>query len=864
MQGHEVVHPMGWDAFGLPAENAAIERGIDPQTWTTQNIAKMKEQLVAMGGRWDWDRELTTCDPQFYKHTQHIFLLLHQHGLAYQADSLVNYDPIDRTVLANEQVDANGFSWRSGAKVEKRRLKQWFLRITDFKEDLLNDLEILSRENGWPERVLAMQRNWLGKSQGATIKFPIIGGEGGSQETLDTFTTRPDTLFGVQYVALSIRHPVVVRLARSSPILQQFIDKAADLPPDSKVGYLLPDVSAQNPIAFLDNVPSASKENLPIYVAPYVLDDYGEGAVMGVPGHDSRDYAFWKANRGEEAIRAVVGPTESPPKSPTEAASLFTGQGILMENCGSFAGKASAAATSEIVQSLKEAGNHASETETWRLRDWLISRQRYWGTPIPMVHCQTCGAVPVPESELPVELPKLEGSQFRGKGNPLEEAEEWVNTKCPRCGGNAKRDTDTMDTFVDSSWYFMRFADPKNTSAPFTPEAADALLPVDIYVGGVEHAILHLLYARFLTKFLSRISLWPAGRAANTRGEPFRKLITQGMVHGKTYSDPTTGRFLRPEEIEFSSKGSPTVKATGDVASISFEKMSKSKHNGVDPGTCIAKYGADVTRAHMLFQAPVGEILEWDEVKIVGIQRWLARMWRLVLDVPRAVETPLPPVSNFSATDLSIWTQVEGTIQSVTTSLSTTYSLNTVISDLTKLTNSLSATVQGGPPDSLEAKPKNVILFHAVSALVRLVAPVTPAFAEECWEVLHTEAGLSGSPKWQQANASIFETPFPTASNAELPDLQPTQTCAVQINGKLRFTIDVPRLSSDLPNKLVYDPRRQNSDDVETHKTIEALINAVLATEEGKHWLGSEPLARVQAAKKIIVVRGGRVVNFVL
>lgn len=528
---------------------------------------------------------------------------------------MVNYDPIDKTVLANEQVDANGMSWRSGAKVEKRMLKQWFFKISEFREDLLEGLESL--EGSWPERVLAMQKNWLGKSTGARIQFPVIAYDERAHSNIEVFTTRPDTLFGVQYLALASTHPIVQELAKSDVELQAFLDTMPALPPDSKVGYLLPHVRAINPLAYEESTPDATKASLPIYVTPYVLGDYGDGAVMGVPGHDIRDHAFWKHNRYDEPIRMVISQSadESTVAMKNEP---FIHQGHLTSHSGSYAGKTTADAAKEIVELLESKGL-GSAAETWRLRDWLISRQRYWGTPIPIIHCDSCGPVPVPDDQLPVELPPWTKCET---GNPLEHAHDWVNTSCPKCHGSAKRDTDTMDTFVDSSWYFMRFIDPQNEDQLFDPEIAGQTLPVDLYIGGVEHAILHLLYARFISKFLAATSLWKSSNS----GEPFRQLLAQGMVHGKTYTDPSNGRFLKLNEVDVSVSSQPVVVATGQPAAVSFEKMSKSKYNGVDPIGCMDKHSTDATRAHILFQAPVSEVLEWDEEKISGVTRWFQRI----------------------------------------------------------------------------------------------------------------------------------------------------------------------------------------------------------------------------------------------
>jgi leucyl-tRNA synthetase len=499
-------------------------------------------------------------------------------------------------------------------------LKQWFLKISEFREDLLEGLESL--EGSWPERVLAMQKNWLGKSIGARIKFPVIAYDQRTHADIQVFTTRPDTLFGVQYVALASTHPIVQELAKEDVELQAFLDTMPGLPSDSKVGYLLPHVRATNPLAYEESTPDATKASLPIYVTPYVLGDYGDGAVMGVPGHDARDHAFWKHNRYDEPIRTVISHSADEATVATKN-EPFIHHGYLTSHSGAYAGMTAAEATKRIVALLESRGlGYAAET--WRLRDWLISRQRYWGTPIPIIHCGSCGPVPVPAEQLPVELPSVECHWLKGNaGNPLEDAHNWVNTTCPKCHGAAKRDTDTMDTFVDSSWYFMRYIDPHNANQLFDPKVAEKTLPVDLYVGGVEHAILHLLYARFISKFVAATSLWKS----NNNGEPFKQLLAQGMVHGRTYSDPSNGRFLKPDEVNLSVPSKPIVFATGKEANVSFEKMSKSKYNGVDPMICMEKHSADATRAHILFQAPVSEVLEWDEEKITGVTRWMQRVY---------------------------------------------------------------------------------------------------------------------------------------------------------------------------------------------------------------------------------------------
>lgn len=787
-------------------------------------------------------QEISTCDPEFYKHTQKIFLMLHEKGLAYQAEAEVNYDPVDMTVLANEQVDANGCSWRSGAKVEKRRLKQWFLKISEFRDSLLQHFEVLAKDNAWPERVLSMQKNWLGRSQGTLIKFPILAHGQDVHAALEVFTTRPDTLLGVQYLALAATHPAVKSLAGADPELQAFLDTLPALPPDSKVGYLLPSLRAINPLAYHELTPDIAKESIPVYVAPYVLGDYGEGAVMGVPGHDLRDNSFWKQHHYDQPVRFVLAASadEATTAVPNEP---FVKHGYMSDLSGPFKGKSSKEC-GEILVTMLQAAELAKPVEKWRLRDWLISRQRYWGTPIPIIHCGSCGTVPVPDDQLPVKLPEVDHHWAEGKpGNPLESAPEWVNTACPKCGGAAKRDTDTMDTFVDSSWYYMRFVDAHNVEAPFSAEKA-SLLPVDLYVGGIEHAILHLLYARFMYKFLMTSTLAPQS-SPETVHEPFVRLITQGMVHGKTYVDPSNGRSLRPEEVDLSNAAQPRIVATGQTAAINYEKMSKSKFNGVEPTQFIAEHGADATRAHMLFQAPVSDVVNWDGDKISGVTRWLGRIHDLAISLAETkplaslkedyvrtfVESQVEKVKEMNERELEsmestfkLWRAVQGRIESVTASYQNVYSLNTVISELMSLSNIIIA----------EQNALNEVRCAAVSALVRMLGPVAPAFASECWQFLGGKDSLfSGSVR--------FPVPDGTLPLMKLR----TQTCAVQVNGKLRVAVDIPRPEESLKKE-----------------ELESWVVDTILQADGASKLGDAD--RLRAARKIVVVRGGRTVNFVL
>lgn len=811
--------------------------------------------------------------------------MLFEAGLAYRAESMVNYDPVDQTVLANEQVDANGRSWRSGAQVEQRNLRQWFLRISAYRKELLDDLEHLRSEGCWPDRVLNMQEKWIGKSEGANIMFPVVSEHEHIDAPIEAFTTRPDTLLGVQYLALSCTHPLVTKLAKKDGKLREFVASLKPHSPEtaSTVGYLLPSIRGKNPLANESGMPPSIEESLPIFVANYVLGGYGSGAVMGVPAHDSRDNAFWRAHKPESKPRiSIVEPANPLPSA--EPWAPFKSIGQLSANCGAFSGLPSEVASHRFLEILKKKKlGHSSQN--WRLRDWLISRQRYWGTPIPIIHCGSCGPVAVPDHELPVTLPPINDWQKHPGGNPLETQATWVNVPCPSCGKPSKRETDTMDTFVDSSWYFMRFPDAKNTRLPFDPKTVADLLPVDIYVGGVEHAILHLLYARFITKFLAGTSLWPQKGSTPTVEEPFKRVITQGMVHGRTFTDPTTGRFLKPSEVDLANPATPVVKTTGELALISHEKMSKSKYNGVDPGSCIEKYGADATRAHILFQAPVVDVLNWDEHKILGITRWLDKVeafistasqtWyaqigdaandRTAVEFFRLHKTiyDFVSVDNLQLVDPifetqagrrfwprervevvkkyaqheHLWRQVQATLTSVTNSYSNTFALNTIVSDLMQLTKVILET-HGMEETLLDGRlSQPFLLRQATVTLLQMMAPITPGFAERCWKKLYyyREPGLLGS---------IFDRTFPETDGSDEFMKARTQTCAVQINGKLRVTLQIPLPSTRLGAKdLPRWARNQIKSDSGAMKKLEGF--------------------NLDKAKEVYVVKNGRLVNFV-
>ncbi|KAI8082560.1 leucyl-tRNA synthetase [Gilbertella persicaria] len=802
MSGYNVLHPMGWDAFGLPAENAAIERSIHPAAWTTKNIAAMKEQMSKLCIDFDWSKEVTTCDPDYYRWTQYIFLELHRAGLAYQKEAVVNWDPVDQTVLANEQVDPEGKSWRSGAVVERKKLRQWFFKVTAFADDLLKDIDRLEH---WPERVKQMQRNWIGKSTGAELEFKLTSDV--AKEPIKVFTSRPDTIYGVQYLVLAPEHPLINKaclpLNQADQVLQFVQDlkkkQNMDEAEESKKGVFT-GLYAKNPF---------TQEDIPVYVAPYVLSDYGTGAVMGVPAHDKRDFEFCKVNQVVDKVRFVVEPALQALDQPFDTSAPFVSHGVLTASSGPYQGLKSKAAIKAIIKDAEKMDVGRAATQ-FRLRDWLLSRQRYWGAPIPIIHCPTCDVVPVPKEDLPVYLPL--DVEFSGKGqSPLARHEAWVNCKCPKCQGPAKRETDTMDTFVDSSWYFMRYTDPKNTRLPFDAAKASAMLPVDIYIGGVEHAILHLLYSRFISKALLKQGAYhETPETKPGHGEPFHVLLTQGMVHGRTFKDPKTQRFLKPEEVDASDYADPKIIATGETPLISFEKMSKSKYNGVDPVSIVNACGVDPTRLHILYKAPPSEVLEWEDASIVGMQRWLAKVLKLSQTMPR-LASDVPSLDHMSPAERDMYRMTHLTIKQVTESLSTTYSFNTAISDLIKLSNYIASQTLTSP-----------VYQHAVQSLVKMMAPITPSTSEECWELVGN-------------TDSVFDQAWPTWNPQALEKDQ--LDCVVQVNGKTRLTITLPKALAG------------NASEIE---------RCVRQSEAGQKWLADKPV------QKLIVAKKGELVNFVI
>ncbi|WP_336962156.1 leucine--tRNA ligase [Sphingobium aquiterrae] len=735
MTGHEVLHPMGWDAFGMPAENAAMEKKVHPGDWTRQNIATMRAQLKKLGFALDWSRELATCEPDYYGHEQALFLDMLEAGLVYRKESAVNWDPVDMTVLANEQV-IDGKGWRSGAPVEKRKLSQWFLKITQFADDLLDGLKTLDH---WPEKVKLMQENWIGKSVGLQFGFALDRAVG-DIDRLEVFSTRPDTIFGASFAAIAADHPIALALAEKDTALAAFADEcrqtgtaAAEVETQEKKGY---DTGLSVIHPFLPDC------RLPLFVANFVLMDYGTGAVMGVPAHDQRDLDF--ARKYLLAVERVVAP-EGDEQAPIHD-EAYTGPGKLV-NSRFLDGMAVEEAKAEVIKRA-EAEGWGTGTTVWRLRDWGVSRQRYWGTPIPVIHCESCGPVGVPKDQLPVILPEDVG--FDIPGNPLDRHPTWKHVDCPACGKPAVRETDTLDTFADSSWYFIRFASqPKDK--PFDRATVEKWLPVGQYIGGVEHAILHLLYARFWTRALQHMG--QIGFA-----EPFTGLFTQGMVTHETYKSPE-GAWLAPQDVERRGESVVMVETGAPVTIGRVEKMSKSKKNVVDPDDIIGQYGADAVRWFMLSDSPPERDLPWTESGIEGSWRFVNRLWRLFGQIDSGAQ------GEDKALDRKLHQTIDGVARDIEA-----LSFNKAVAKIYELTNAIE---KAAPSASRSA---------AIRALALLVAPMTPHLAEEAWADMSADNGCEGL---------IADAAWPPVDPALLVDDEVTIAC--QVMGKLRDTITVPK-----------------------------------------------------------------------
>jgi leucyl-tRNA synthetase len=726
LRGFNVLHPIGWDALGLPAENAALKHGAHPEEWTRSNIAHMKTQLKRLGISYCWEREVATCDPEYYRWNQWFFLQMYRRGIAYRKKAPVNWCPGCSTVLANEQVVKDGRCWRCDSVVVPRDLEQWFLKITDYAEELLRGMDQLGR---WPERVLTMQRNWIGKSEGAEVDFPLAEGEG----AIRIFTTRIDTIYGASFMVLAPEHPRAADWAQSSPELAAFVERARS---ESREARLSGDQAKSGIPTGRKAINPFTREAIPIWVSDYVLMEYGTGAIMAVPAHDDRDFVF--ARKYDLPVPVVIQPAGASLRSETLEAP-YLDEGTLVDS-GPFTGLPSKEAIAAMTAYAAEQGIGAGKV-TYRLRDWGISRQRYWGTPIPVIYCAGCGIVPVPEEELPVTLPKM--VSITGKGeSPLKEVPEWVAARCPSCGSEGRRETDTMDTFVDSSWYFYRYTAPHFDRAPVDRDAVAYWFPIDLYIGGIEHAILHLIYSRFWTKVMRDLGLVEID-------EPVVQLLSQGMVLKEYYDEAEGARVTAA--------------------------MSKSRGNVVEPEEVISKYGADTLRLYLLFEAPPEKEIEWTDARLEGPHRFLLRMWRLV-DAEAERLRSVPAVEgneNWNEAEAALRRKAHQTIRRVTRDIEDRLHLNTAISAIMELTNEIYRVIEPRPerPESWK------VIRHAVETMVLLASPFAPHLAEEMWEMLGHRGGL-GKQAWPGYDPAVAA--------------EEMITLVLQVNGKIRNRISVP------------------------------------------------------------------------
>ncbi len=798
MCGKNVLQPIGFDAFGLPAENAAIKNGVPPAAWTYSNIDYMCGQLRQLGFAYDWERKFATCEPDYYRWQQWFFVQLFRKGLIYRKNSIVNWDPVDQTVLANEQV-IDGRGWRSGAVVEQREIPQWFLKITAYADELLDELKNLEH---WPEAVKTMQANWIGRSEGLEIDFRLGQASATGADHLTVFTTRPDTLYGVTYLAVAAQHPLALEAAQRDPKVAAFVE-------ESKLGDVteatLETMEKRGVPLGLDVIHPLTGAKVPVWAANFVLMGYGSGAVMAVPGHDQRDWEF--AHAYDLPIQAVIGAEPGKPADVAEAS--YEEKGWLI-NSAEFDGLAFKAAFDAIAARLEALGQGRKRIN-YRLRDWGVSRQRYWGCPIPIIYCESCDAVPVPEDQLPVRLP--EDLVPDGRGNPLLRLPEFVNVPCPQCGKPARRETDTCDTFVDSSWYFARFASATQKEAMLDGRAA-YWLPVDQYIGGIEHAILHLLYARFFQKLMRDVGV-------SNVGEPFKRLLTQGMVLAEAYyrSGEGGGReWIAPKdvEVERDAKGASlraVLKSTREpVTAAGLGTMSKSKNNGVDPQEIIDSHGADAVRLFMMFTAPPEQTLEWSDAGIDGAARFLRRVWKLVYEHAQQGVAPALDATALTADQKELRRKLHDSLARIGNDFERRFNFNTAIAACMELVNAVSRFEDTSPNG-------RAIMQEVLDALVRVLSPIVPHITHQLWFALgHAQPVIDAA--WPQAEAS-----------ARVAD---TVLLVVQINGKRRSEITVP-----------------------TDAAKEQIVEAALADENVQKFLAGQPL------KKTVVVPG-KLVNFVV
>ena len=792
MKGYNVLHPMGWDAFGMPAENAAIANNTQPAAWTYENIQYMKHQLKQLGFSYDWDREVTTCTPEYYRWEQWLFIRMFQKGMAYRKESYVNWCDPCQTVLANEQVEA-GACWRCGKPVRQKKLSQWFFKITDYAQDLLDFCDQLP---GWPDKVTTMQKNWIGKSTGAEIHFAVED----SDQTITVFTTRHDTVLGATFMCLAPEHPMVEILSRNTSQAPAIADFQERMAAENRSSQTIETYEKEGVFTGAYCINPLTGRRMPVYAANFALMEYGTGAVMSVPAHDQRDFEF--AQKYGLDIIVVITPDDMSLEdvAKTEA---YTGPGVMV-NSLQFDGLDNIAAQEKIADYL-EANNLGKRAVSFRLRDWGISRQRFWGTPVPMVHCDTCGIVPVAEEDLPVILPE-NVDLLEGGGSPLSKLDAFINTTCPECGRPARRETDTMDTFVESSWYFERYCSPKCNSAMFDKTAVDYWMPVDQYIGGVEHAVLHLLYSRYFTRVLNDLDMV-------AYKEPFTRLLTQGMVCKETLSCPEHG-FLFPEEARPEKDGYVCTKCGAPVTVGRVEKMSKSKKNVIDPNTLLDAYGADTVRLFCLFAAPPERDLEWSEQGVDGCFRFLNRIWRLVQDVEMKIADAAPfdgDMTNLDEDLKKLFQKTHQTIQKVSSDIEDRFHFNTAISAVMELVN-LMYTMD---LDSGHKETAGVIR-KAVESMILLLSPIVPHFAEELWETLNNES------------ASLANTPWPEFREDAL--VADTVTMVAQVNGKLRgkFTVDADADDTVAREKALADDNVQRFIDGKTIKKIVVVKNKLV------------------------------------
>ena len=753
-QGYQVLHPMGWDSFGLPAENAAIANNTHPAEWTLQNIATMRAQLQTLGLSLDWERELTASDPEYYRHEQKIFLEMLEEGLAYRRETWVNWDPVENTVLANEQVE-NGRGWRSGALIERRKMQGWFLRITAFADELLDALPSLEQ---WPNKVRVMQENWIKRSEGATVTFHFDSDnelpENWQNNGLEVFTTRPDTLFGASFIALSSQHPLAEYLAQNDAALKSFLAEChagdtseASLATMEKKGYLLP-IRIQHPFGT-----AAPETTLPVFVANFVLMDYGTGAIFGCPAHDQRDLDF--ARQYNLPVYPVVCPRDIPETEIEITDNAYIGAGILI-NSDFLNGLDIDVAKTQAIAKLENLGCGTEQT-TYRLRDWGVSRQRFWGCPIPIIHCPKCGAVPVPESELPVTLP--DDVDFSTNGNPLSNHPTWKKVKCPKCSGDAERECDTFDTFFESSWYFLRFCNPHNAEKPWDHALMKHWMPVDQYIGGIEHAVLHLLYSRFFTRALNQCGY-------DVPDEPFTGLFNQGMVCHETYQDEAN-KWLAPEEVQRHKNGWTTLDGA-PVRVGNVIKMSKSKRNVIDPAQIIQRYGADTARLFLLSDSPPERDMPWTATGIEGAWRFTNRLWKQIHYV---ISLPDQEISLEKIRKKPIYRLAQRTLSGVTADIEKLH-FNKAIARIRTLMNTLTEIQSPDITTENQAASR-----YVAKMLLQMINPFMPHLSESLWQ----EMGMS---------IRLTDTNWPEIDETALEE--DTVTIGVQVNGKLRATIDAP------------------------------------------------------------------------